>query len=133
MSQAVEQRRCWVSRMHSKRVTSRAIALAFALLLSGCASPRIDWSPRIGTYTFDNAILELGPPDKQAKTQDGTVVADWLTERGYTYGFPSYGGASLFYYGGPPYPVYTHTSPDRFLRLTFGPDGTLKTWSTFMR
>ena len=133
MDQAFERLRSWRSQLNSQRVIGGAIVLVLALLLSGCATPHIDWSSRIGTYTFDNAIVELGPPDKQAKTQDGTLVADWMTERGYTYGFPSYGGGALFYYGGPPYPVYTHTSPDRFLRLTFGPDGRLKAWSTFMR
>src|SRR5262245_37697187 len=106
MNQASERLCSAFSRFNARRVTAGVIALAFGLLLSGCASPRIDWSSRIGSYTFDNAIVELGPPDKQAKTQDGTLVADWMTQRGYAYGFPSYGGGSLFYYGGPPYPVY---------------------------
>ena len=55
-----------------------AIALLLALLaLTGCATRnKIDWSARVGNYTFDQTVLELGPPDKQTKLSDGTVVAE---------------------------------------------------------
>jgi hypothetical protein len=55
-----------------------AITLA-ALVLAGCVTQKIDWSARVGNYTYDQAVMELGPPDKSAKLTDGTVVADWLT------------------------------------------------------
>ncbi len=102
-------------------------------------TPRIDWSSRIGTYTFDQAVLELGPPDKYAKISDGTGVAEWLTRRGYYY-YPTpymygYGyGYSPYPYGpymySYPYPIY---SSDSFLRLTFTPDGYLRSWKQFFR
>ena len=31
----------------------------------------------------------MGPPDKQAKLADGTLVAEWLVNRGYTYAYGS--------------------------------------------
>ena len=107
-----------------------------ALLFVGCASQRIDWSARVGSYTFDQAVLDMGPPDKQAKLQDETLVAEWLTRRGgYS---PSYIGPAYYhpyspwYYGG--YYGYTESSwPDYFLRLTFNPDGKLTAWKKFSR
>ena|SRR5215471_1866810 len=106
-----------------------------ALLAAGCATPRIDWAPRVGTYSYDQAVLELGPPDKYAKVTDGTVVADWLTHRGYTYSYAPYYYPYYPGWYGPFYPgfVNTYTSPDYFLRLTFGPDGKLQTWKYFYR
>jgi len=104
-------------------------ALLLAPLLAGCATRKIDWSGRVGHYTFDQAIAEIGPPDKQAKLTDGTLVAEWLTRRGYHQVYATGG-----YYGSPyrswPYPpTYVDTyAPDYFLRLTFGPDGRLQAW-----
>ena len=100
---------------------------------AGCATNKINWNDRIGAYTYDQAVIELGPPDKHEKLTDGTVVAEWLTQRGRTafvggggyYGYPGSRG----YYG----PAYVQGAPDYFLRLTFGPDGKLVTWKKFAR
>jgi len=103
-----------------------------AILLSGCATSRIDWSKRIGVYTYDQTVLELGPPDKQAKLNDGTTIADWLVNRGFYYSSPTYYGYAPF---GVYYPAYTDTyrTPDAFLRLTFGSDGKLRGWKRYNR
>ena len=108
--------------------------LLLLLLLTGCATtPKIDWASRIGIYTLDQAILDFGPPDREAKLTDGTVVAEWLTRRGYMRGYttPGYG----YPYGcWPYYPMHFDSySPDRFLRLVFGADGKLKDWRRFYK
>ena len=54
------------------------------LVVTGCATNKVDWSTRIGTYTYDQAVLDMGPPAKEDKLQDGTVVAEWMTQRGHT-------------------------------------------------
>ena len=47
------------------------LALATVLMV-GCKTTKpIDWNSRVGTYTFDQAVTELGPPDKQATLSDG--------------------------------------------------------------
>ena len=107
-------------------------AAMLALVLAGCVTPRIDWAARIGVYTLDQAILEFGPPDKEAKLQDGTVVADWLMRRGYFYSYPAFGYYQCFP-GWTYNPVYVDRTPDYFLRLTFGPDGRLKVWMRYAR
>ena len=105
-------------------------------LFAGCATRKIDWSARIGHYTLDQAVLEFGPPDKQAKLTDGTVVAEWLTQRGYpqVYVVGGYYGCWAPWYYGPYYPAYVGgCSPDWFLRLIFGPDGELSVAKKFAR
>lgn len=122
---------------HVLRSVNRALVIVLlAFVVTGCATRRIDWAGRVGNYTFDQAVLEFGPPDKQQKLQDGTLVAEWLTRRGYARSYPAFG-----YYGyspwagyGPIYPAYIDSySPDYFLRLIFDPDGKLKAWKKFAK
>jgi len=59
------------------------VPLVAAVLPAGCATTKlVDWNSRIVAYTFDPAITELGPPDKQARLSDGKTVAEWVTGRG---------------------------------------------------
>ena len=109
------------------------------LLLVGCATSRIDWTSRIGIYTYDQAVLDLGPPDKYAKLQDGTVVAEWLTRRGYSsvyapfaYSYYPWSGPYGYYGGYPPYYINSY-SPDYFLRLIFGPDSKLRDYKNLYK
>jgi hypothetical protein len=99
------------------------LAVAFIV---GCKTiPPIDWNSRVGTYTFDQAVTELGPPDKQAKLSDGKIVAEWITH--YS------GGSGLsvgtgFYTGPVGIGVSQNVGPgyrDRVLKLTFDTDNKL--------
>jgi hypothetical protein len=117
-----------------------AAGMLLTLLWAGCATERVDWSARIGHYTYDQAVIDLGPPDKQAKLSDGSIVAEWLTYRGHSYySYPPIGyGYSPWYYGpyyGPYYygGAYVDSSPNYFIRLTFGPEGLLKAWKRFYK
>jgi len=108
------------------------VAACFSLVvfLAGCTTHKKDWNARVGNFTFDQAVVEMGPPTKQAKLTDGTLVAEWETQRGYAQ--TSYVGGGYYgrrgYYGGyAPMPVTT-VSPTYFLRLTFAPDGKLQSW-----
>lgn len=102
-----------------------AALLSVLLLAAGCASGKTDWPARVGNYTYDNAVKELGPPDKTETLSDGGRVADWfVTRRGgmtVSLGLASFGantavgtGTTLGTVGARP-----------TLRLTFGPDGKL--------
>ena len=106
-----------------------------ALVLAGCVTmPKIDWAARVGNYTCDQAVMELGPPDKSAKLTDGTTVADWLTRRGQTIIAPEPYFAPPGCYYGSFTPMYSETYvPARYLRLTFGADGKLTAWKEFTR
>jgi len=108
------------------------MSLCLALLLCGCATSKINWAERVGRYTFDQAVVELGPPDKQARLQDGTVVAAWLTRPSRNRLDTSAGWYP--YWHGWGFPTYVAPySPEGWLRLVFGPDGQLKEWKTYLR
>lgn len=101
--------------------------LAALFFLVGCATTKIDWNSRIGQYTYDDAVSELGVPDRQATLSDGSVVAEWLTSRGGAYGHSYHFRGSRFH----TYDI--NEFPDRFLRLTFGADRKLNAAGQFSR
>lgn len=102
---------------------SLVIILAGIFLVGGCATSKINWDSRVGNYTFDQAVAEFGPPDRSAKLSDGKTVSEWLLFRGGSGGYahfsPGLGG--YWFQDGP-------QMPDRFLRLSFSPEGRLESW-----
>ena len=107
----------------------RLLGCFLALLLAGCSStPKVDWNSRVGTYPYDQAVAEMGPPDKIAKLSDDSTVAEWFIKRGSSV---SFGVGTGFYGGGSSVGVgqTVTTSPSgEYLRLTFGADGKLTKW-----
>ena len=105
------------------------LALA-AVLITGCKTTKpIDWNSRVGTYTFDQAVTDFGPPDKQTTLSDGKLVAQWITHR---YGGSSFSVGTGFYTGGVGVGVGQTTGsayPDRILTLTFGTNQMLAAYS----
>jgi hypothetical protein len=121
----------------AQTVVISAAAFILAGFLAGCATP-INWRARVGAYTYDQAVMDYGPPGRFAKLSDGSTVAEWMTERGavivspgpYFYG-PPYYGRGLY---GPVWGGYSSTYfPAQFLRLTFSPNGKLKAWKEFSK
>ncbi|MFM2082074.1 MAG: hypothetical protein RL380_765 [Verrucomicrobiota bacterium] len=120
-----------------KLSTRRVVGFFLALLLVGCAStPSINWDARVGNYSRDQAIGELGPPDREAALSDGSMVGEWLLQRGRTQTFVSpgytYWTPHGYVNGGGNY-VDSAMLPDYFLRLTFGSEGRLRAWKKFAR
>lgn len=105
-----------------------AVVLAAA---AGCAT-KIDWNSRVGLYTYDQAVTEMGPPDKSAKLTDGSTVAEWLAYRSNGYSQVQVVGAYPYrrrgYFYAPSYVVSSEPGYERFLRLTFDPEGRLTAW-----
>ncbi len=102
-----------------------------ACVLGGCSTEsRTDWNGRIGKYTYDQSVQELGKPDKNTTESDGTVVAEWLRRSNSPATIGTGGGSE--YLANPGWvqsqivAVYPE-GPDegQWLRLTFGPDGRL--------
>lgn len=106
-----------------------ALAGVLPALLGGCQTNRVDWNSRVATHTFSQAVLDMGPPDRQARLDDGTVVAEWETRRSHA--VTTFAGGHFGRHGhhaGFASAPMTTVSPAFFLRLTFGPDGKLAAW-----
>ena len=116
-----------------RRLTCFLGVFSLIALLSGCkTTPPIDWGSRVGVYTYDEAVLELGPPDRTSLISTGRV-AEWLTSRNTTPRF-SFGVGS--YGGGTGVGVGTGTGGDiveNILRLTFDQEDKLVTWENTRR
>ena len=121
---------------HLLRLCSQPWLLAALLVMlsPGCAStPKPDWNQRVGNYTFDDAVRELGPPVGSTKLQDGTTVAEWFLKYGsqmsFGFGTGMYGGGGAVGVG------QSVTTPPKshFLRLIFDPESKLKSWEKFQR
>src|SRR2546422_10162935 len=114
------------------RTAGLGLVLAMAaFFLSGCkTTPKVDWNSRVGNYTYDEAVAELGPPDKSAKLSDGKTVAEWVQRRrggGFSVGF---GVGSYGSHGGVGVGQSVGVGPgDKVLRLVFGPDNKLESWA----
>ncbi|HEU6449736.1 MAG TPA: hypothetical protein VFV23_15005 [Verrucomicrobiae bacterium] len=107
----------------------RATAIALAtLILAGCATQQIDWKTRVGNYTYDQAVMDYGPPDKTAKLSDDSTVAEWMMQRGQVVETPEPGFYPPGYWGPAWYGFSSTYMPGKYLLLTFGPDGKLKAW-----
>lgn len=105
--------------------------LALLAVSVGCrTTPKINWDARIGAYSYDQAVEELGPPHFQSTLSDGTRVAQWTTGRvGNTTAFPVWGGWGPWgAYVGPGPVVVSSSITTFFLRLTFDPTGELQAW-----
>ena len=95
------------------------------ILLAGCKTmPVVDWNSRVGTCTFDQAVAELGSPNKQSRLSDGRIVMQWITLHGDA-GFFSGGVAATGGFGMAAGQPVKQTYRDHVLELTFGADGKL--------
>lgn len=107
------------------------IFLAGACLwLAGCATSKIDWGSRVGSYTYDQAVKEMGPPNRKETLSDGSIVAEWVTayspRAGFAFG-SGYGHRYRYPYGGVHVDQYYATPPaEWFIRLIFDKDRVLQ-------
>ena len=112
--------------MHRRRdfAVRTVLGMILGVVLVGCETyGKADWKARLGHYTWDQAIEELGPPESEARTSDGSRVADWILSRSRTYStavrgplFWSWSGQDIT------------TTAENHLLLTFDAQGRLKAW-----
>lgn len=108
--------------------------IVLALLTGSCASgpkadiKNINWGSRIGTYTYEEALAELGEPNVVGETSEG-MIAEWVLRRSpmvsFSFGF---GGAGYGHHSSTGVGVGTSVSPPpsgEYLQLRFDMDGKL--------
>ena len=112
--------------------------MVLALLTGSCASgpkadiKKIDWGSRIGTYTYEEALAELGEPNVTGETSEGKI-AEWVLRQSpmvsFGFGFDTGGHGHHTSTG---VGVGTSVSPPpsgEYLRLRFDKDGKLAEWT----
>ena len=62
----------------SHRFPLRLFAAA-TLLFTGCATNQVNWDSRVGNFTYDQAVAQLGMPDHTTTLPDGRTAADWVS------------------------------------------------------
>ena len=113
--------------------------MALPLVLLGChsaTSPLVDWNSRIGNYTYDLALQDLGMPVRSTKLDDGSVIAEWRiakSKMGSTdmSDADASGGYVIPALWDNPVPLASSPRPNKYLRLTFGPDQKLTGWRKY--
>ena len=104
------------------------LGFAAALLIAGCHTYQAAWDNRVGVFTYDQAVKELGPPDKSAKLSDGQTVAEWISR----YNSGATMGVGTGFYSGSAGVGVMQTTPayrESTLRLTFTTNNVLSAWS----
>jgi len=116
-------------RLFSVREIVAACLLAAGLAVVGCESKpnaQTSWSARVGTYTYSQALIDLGPPTTTTKLADGSTVARWAqsghpTDNTFTFTSTAAAAAST---NAPPAPE----PGKRYLSLTFDANNVLSAW-----
>ena len=101
------------------------------LIGAGCqALKQVDWDGRVGQYSYEQAVAELGRPTTEAKLAGGLRRVEWITNSGASAGRTltgaGYRRATLGVL--PLEPTEIHRLRDRYLRLTFDKAGGLAAW-----
>ena len=108
----------------------RLLFIVLLFLAASCVyGPRItvedsEWGARIGEYTYQDALAELGEPQMIGESSEGKI-AEWVLRQSmpFSIGF-GFGGAGVG--------VGTSVSPPpsgEYLRLRFDRDGKLAEWT----
>ncbi len=114
------------------------LLVVVAFLAGACASDKkaivkeIDWGSRIGTYTYEEALAELGEPDVIGQSSEGKF-AEWVLERSPNVSFSfGFGSGAFGHHTSTGVGVGTTVSPPpsgEYLHLRFDIDGRLAEWS----
>jgi hypothetical protein len=111
------------------KALSLVILFLAIVFIAGCKTmPQVDWNSRVGAYTYNQAVADMGPPDKQGKLSDGKTVDQWITLHGSNGVFIG-GGFNNNNYGMGAGQTIAQSYKDHVLELTFGPDGKLVSWA----
>ena len=112
--------------------------IVLLLLAGSCISgPRVtvedsEWGARIGKYTYQEALSELGEPQLIGESSEGKI-AEWVLRQSvpFSIGF-GFGGSGYGHHSSTGGGVGTSVSPPpsgEYLRLRFDRDGKLAEWT----
>ena len=94
---------------------------------TGCATQAEHWNRRVGHFTYQQAVSELGSPATQETLADGHVTAEWVSR--YSVSATSPEMDSNFYDHSASLAHTEDTARESKLRLTFTTNNILTSWS----
>jgi hypothetical protein len=97
------------------------------ITFAGCATQNADWNRRVGNFTYQQAVGELGPPASQETLPDGHVTAEWVSR--YNVSATSPEMDSGFYDHAASFAHTDDATRESRLRLTFSTNNVLTRWS----
>ena len=97
------------------------------IILAGCATQNADWNRRVGNFTYQQAVGELGPPASQETLADGQVTVEWVSR--YNVSATSPEMDSGFYDHSASLARTDDATRESRLRLTFSTNNVLTRWS----
>lgn len=103
--------------------------LLVAALVTGCSTTSsVNWDKQVGTYSWEDALADLGPPDQVTDQPGGIKQATWAKER--TVGLPPAADTPAYVRGESmsASQTYGSSAPAKILQLSFTPDGKLFDW-----
>ena len=111
-----------------------AVAPVLVVLAAGCASDRVNWDSRIGSYTYAEAVKQYGQPNEVDPLPEGGRVAYWVLPDAASYSFkfqlPDFQGNQVASVGAPSSAMpaggrHLGTIGSPVLKLTFNPNDKL--------
>ena len=106
-------------------------AARLGMIGAGCqALQQVDWDGRVGQFSYEQAVAELGGPVGETKLPGGMRRAEWVTNSGASSGRSLVGAGFQHRSMGvvPLEPTEIYRLRDRYLRLTFDRAGRLVAW-----
>jgi hypothetical protein len=107
--------------------TLLAVSVCAGLLAAGCSAPPVDWKARVGRYSYDDAVREMGVPDRETHLSDGSTASEWLKARGMSE------GTMVMPRGAAIQDFQTYNDPNTYLDLIFDKAGRLASWKLIYR
>lgn len=98
-----------------------------ALIIAGCATAQINWDARVGQFSYDDAVRELGKPDRQETLANGRTMAEWVSR--YPVGNAPPDLNNSYYSRSPSFGPSPLEYRESTLQLTFGTNHVLAAWS----
>jgi len=94
---------------------------------AGCAAQDANWNRRVGNFTYQQAVGELGPPATRETLADGRVTVEWVSRYSASASSPEMD--NNFYDHSASFAHTDDATRESRLRLTFTTNNILTSWS----
>lgn len=105
----------------------KVVPILATLMIAGCVSTPSVWDARVGVFSWEEALAELGEPTRVTELEGGVKSAEWLADQPVR-GVSRYDGPPSRDSVAPHRDSIAQAPVPRLLQLSFTPDGKLLDW-----